>query len=243
MSSSNSRAVALVTGGSRGIGRACVSALQAAGYQVAAVASTETSARQSGADFCAGANVADPEQVRTAVERAREALGELSVVVNNAGVAGANQNGKAADDALWHRIFEVNVHGTYNVCNAVIDALPDQRGRIINMGSVLSARGVPDQTAYCAAKHAVLGYTRALAQALAPRGITVNCICPGWVETDMARQRADEMNVDVAALAAHVPMGRCLSPDEVAACAVWLASEAARNVTGQGIFLDGGVTA
>ncbi len=242
MTATTHNKVALVTGGSRGIGKACVAALQRAGYKVAAVASTETSANLSGADFCAGANVADAAQVRTAVERTREALGALSVVVNNAGVAGANANGEAADEAQWHRIFDVNVHGTYNVCNAVIDDLPDQRGRIINMGSVLSARGVPDQTAYCAAKHAVLGYTRALAQALAPRGITVNCICPGWVETDMAHQRAKELDIDVAALAAHVPLGRCLTPDEIAACAVWLSSDAARNVTGQGIFLDGGVT-
>lgn len=234
--------LALVTGASRGIGAAIVSALDAAGFAVAAVATTKAGAEASGAALGFGADVASRDDCQRVVSAAVDALGPLVVLVNNAGIAGENGNGANADDALWHRIFDVNVHGTYNMCNAALPHLVDS-GRIINMGSVLSARGVGDQTAYCAAKHAVLGYTRALAHAVSARGITVNCVCPGWVATDMAAMRAKQMNVDTAALAENTPLGHVLTPEEVAACVVWLTSTGARNVTGQAHFLDGGVTA
>src|SRR5207248_2087725 len=98
----------------------------------------------------------------------------------------------------------------------VLPHLPDRDGRIVNIASVLARRGVPDQTAYCAAKHGVLGFTRALAQAAAPRAITVNAVCPGWTRTDMAHGRLQALGMDEAALGRSVPIGRFIEPEEVA---------------------------
>ena len=134
--------------------------------------------------------------------------------MNSAGLAGANT--LDGDDALWHAIISANLHGTYYCCKAALPLLPDGSGRIVNIASVLGLRGVPDQTAYCAAKHGVVGFTRALALALAPRGITVNAICPGWVDTDMARQRFAELGITAEAAAAGVPTGHIATPAEVA---------------------------
>ena len=103
-------------------------------------------------------------------------------------------NALEGGDSLWHAIIASNLHGTYHCCKAALPKLPDGSGRIVNIASVLGLRGVPDQTAYCAAKHGVVGFTRALALSLAPRGITVNALCPGWVDTDMAAARYAELN-------------------------------------------------
>ena len=130
--------------------------------------------------------------------------------MNCAGIAGANR--LDGDDRLWHAIIGSNLHGTYHCCKAVLPQLPDGTGRIVNIASVLGLRGVPDQTAYCAAKHGVIGFTRALALALAPRGITVNALCPGWVDTDMAAQRYAELGITAEQAAAGVPTGRIASP-------------------------------
>ena len=132
-------------------------------------------------------------------------LAHVDALVNCAGLAGANS--LEGDDALWHAIVAANLHGTYYCCKAALPLLPDGSGRIVNIASVLGLRGVPDQTAYCAAKHGVVGFTRALALAVAPRGITVNAICPGWVDTDMARQRFTRARPDAEAAAAGVPTG------------------------------------
>jgi NAD(P)-dependent dehydrogenase (short-subunit alcohol dehydrogenase family) len=105
---------------------------------------------------------------------------------------------------------------------------------------VLALRGVPDGTAYCAAKHGVVGFTRALSHVLAPRGITVNAVCPGWVRTGMAARRFEELGIDEAAAAASTPTGRITTPEEIAALVHFLAGEAAGNITGQTITVDGG---
>lgn len=232
--------VALVTGGSRGIGKACVEAFTRAGFAVAACATTEDAARAGGPAYAFACDVADKDAVRRGLDDVRARLGRLDVVVNNAGIAGSNSLAPDDDDALWHRIVEVNLHGTYYVSKAALPHLPDDEGRIINVASTLGLRGVPEQTAYCAAKHAVVGFTRALALHVAPRGITVNAICPGWTRTDMLDQRAGELGVDAADLARGVPLGRVVEPEEVAAMALYLASPAARAVTGQALVIDGG---
>jgi NAD(P)-dependent dehydrogenase (short-subunit alcohol dehydrogenase family) len=118
--------------------------------------------------------------------------------------------------------------------------LPDGSGRIVNVGSVLSLRGVPDQVAYSAAKHGVLGLTRALAHLAAPRRITVNCLCPGWTRTEMAEGRMDELGLSAEQIAASVPIGRIVEPDEVASLALYLLSDAAAAITGQALLVDGG---
>lgn len=232
--------VALVTGGSRGIGRACVEAFAQAGYRVAACATTEAGARAANPAYAFACEVADKSAVRRGIEGVLSTLGRLDVVINNAGIAGTNSLAPDDDDALWHRIVDVNLHGTYYVAKAALPHLPDGSGRIINIASTLGLTGVPEQTAYCAAKHAVVGFTRALALHVAPRGITVNAICPGWTSTDMMEQRAGELGVDTATLARGVPLGRAVTPKEVASMALYLASPAAALVTGQALVIDGG---
>lgn len=234
--------VVLVTGGSRGIGRALVERFTAGGDRVAALARTAESAAAGGPALALACDVADRAAVDEVVAQVVARLGGLDVVVNNAGVAGENSLAPGDDDALWHRIFDVNMHGTYHVTRAALPHLPDGRGRVVNVASVLALRGVPDQTAYCAAKHAVLGFTRALALKLAPRRIPVNAICPGWVATDMAAQRAEELGTTVDTLGAGVPLGRMVEPAEVAELAWYLASHAGAMITGQALPLDGGAT-
>ena len=133
-----------------------------------------------------------------------------------------------------------NLHGTYYCCKAALPLLPDGAGSIINIASVLGLRGVPDQTAYCAAKHGVVGFTRALALAVAPRGITVNVLCPGWVDTGMATRRYAELGITAEQAAAGVPTGRIVSPHEVAAATIWLLGTKFRSITGHALPIEGG---
>lgn len=221
----------MVTGGTRGIGRAVADRLAAEDYDVLVLA------RQAVAEFphrFAACDVADSG----AVGQVFAGLERVDALVNCAGIAGANT--LVGDDALWHAIIGSNLHGTYHCCKAALPLLPDGTGRIINIASVLGLRGVPDQTAYCAAKHGVVGFTRALALALAHRGITVNALCPGWVATEMAARRYADLGITQEEAARGVPTGRIASPEDVADAAIWLLRPESRNITGQALPLDGG---
>lgn len=229
---------ALITGGSRGIGRALVEAFREAGYRVAASGTTDESAAQSGADVAVACDVSKKSDVRAFVDAALSLSGSIDVVINNAGIAGENSLDDD-DDTLWYRIVDVNLHGTYLVTKACLPHVPDG-GRILHIASILGLIGVPEQSAYCASKHAVVGFTRSLASALAPRRITVNAICPGWVETDMAAQRARELSTTLDGLARGVPLGRMVTAREVARYARFLASDDAAMITGQALAIDGG---
>ncbi|HET8997884.1 MAG TPA: SDR family NAD(P)-dependent oxidoreductase [Acetobacteraceae bacterium] len=226
--------LALVTGGTRGIGRAIAARLAAEGCRVIVAARTAPETAEFEFRRC---DVTDPASVAALFA----ALDRLDVLVNNAGLAGANR--LDADDALWHAIIASNLHGTYHCCKAALPLLPDGTGRIVNIASVLGLRGVPDQTAYCAAKHGVVGFTRALALALAPRGITVNALCPGWVDTGMAQRRFAELGITAEQAAQGVPTGRIVTPEEVAAAVAWLIRPEAGSVTGLALPLDGGALA
>ncbi len=223
--------LAVVTGGTRGIGRAIATRLAADGCRVIAVA------RHTPADYefeCRVCDVTDAGSVRALFS----GIPHVDALVNCAGLAGANA--LDGDDALWHAIVATNLHGTYYCCKAALPLLPDGSGRIVNIASVLGLRGVPDQTAYCAAKHGVVGFTRALALAVAPRGITVNAICPGWVDTEMARQRFGELGITPEAAAAGVPTGHIATPAEIADAVAWLVRPEARSITGHSLPIDGG---
>jgi NAD(P)-dependent dehydrogenase (short-subunit alcohol dehydrogenase family) len=221
---------AVVTGGTRGIGRAVADRLAADGWDVLVLArNSEPSPHR----FIA-CDVADAGQVREVFA----GLDRVDALVNCAGIAGANR--LDGDDALWHAIIGSNLHGTYHCCKAVLPLLPDGSGRVVNIASVLGLRGVPDQTAYCAAKHAVVGFTRALALAVAPRGLTVNALCPGWVDTAMAVRRYAELGITADQAAAGVPTGRIASAEEVADAVVWLLRAEARGITGHALPIDGG---
>jgi NAD(P)-dependent dehydrogenase (short-subunit alcohol dehydrogenase family) len=226
--------VALVTGGTRGIGAAIADRLAADGFAV--VVAARQPAPGGTHDFRA-CDVTDAASVRALFATLRR----LDVLVTCAGLAGANA--LAGDDALWHAIIDTNLHGTYHACKAALPLLPDGSGRIVTLASVLGLRGVPDQTAYCAAKHAVIGFTRALALAVAPRGITVNAVCPGWVDTAMARARWDELGLTPQDAAAGVPTGRVATPAEVADAVAWLLRAEARGITGHALPVDGGALA
>ncbi len=233
--------IALVTGASRGIGHAIAVALISAGYHVVGAARGEIAA-------LAGlepqrCDVTDADEVAALFDGIRQRHGRLHLLVNNAGIAGGAAFASAREAAEWDGILATNLTGSYLCCRAAADLLPDGAGRIVNIASVLGLRGVPDQIAYTAAKHGVIGLTRALAQALGPRGITVNAICPGWVDTAMARARYADLGISAKDAAAMAPTGRVTQPEEVAAMVLYLASAAAANVTGQALVIDGGGSA
>ncbi|MGH7211050.1 MAG: SDR family NAD(P)-dependent oxidoreductase [Acetobacteraceae bacterium] len=226
--------VALVTGGSRGIGAAVARRLAAQGWDVVAVARHVPSRTSDGVAFSA-CDVADPAAARSLIA----GMDRIDALVNAAGIAGTNPI-DASDDALWHAIIGANLHATYHCCSAAQARLPDGAGRIVNIASTLGLRGVPDQTAYCAAKHAVIGYTRALALALAPRGITVNAVCPGWTDTAMAAARFADLGITRTEAEAGMPTRRITTPEEIAATIAFLLSPEAGNITGHALPIDGG---
>ncbi len=260
--------VALVTGGGRGIGRAIAKALVIAGARVAIGGRTIGELEKTAHELSHGASdrvrplrmdVTQLAEIRRAVSEIARAWGSIQILVNNAGLGGLTPIDEE-DDQRWLAILETNLRGMYWVTREALKAMPvanhgharkdGARGRIINNASVLAKFGVAGYTAYCASKHGVIGFTRALALELAPRGITVNAICPGWVDTAMAREgiraQADRLGITPEQFAeqaiAAVPIKRFITPDEVAELVCYLASPAAGGITGQAINLCGGQT-
>lgn len=244
----------LVTGGGRGIGRAIALAFAEPGSTVAIASRTRSELETTGKDIekrgakalLLTADVTDEASVVAAFKT----LGgsKIDVVVNNAGIGGGKPIDET-DTASWRRILDTNVWGTFLVTRQAVPLLSDG-GRVINISSVLGRFGVPGYTAYCASKHAVIGFTRALALELAGRKITVNAICPGWVETDMALQGmasgATAMGITVDQFKeqamSRVPIGRMIQPDEIATLVKFLASPATSAITGQTYNICGGQT-
>jgi NAD(P)-dependent dehydrogenase (short-subunit alcohol dehydrogenase family) len=241
--------VAVVTGGGRGIGAALARALGAAGARVCVAGRSEAALAEVGADLAARCDVTRPDDVLALRDAVRGRLGAASIVVNNAGVA---RSAKLADtdDAMWEETLAVNLTGAFRVTRAFA---PDviaagARGRVINIASVAAKIGFAYTTAYCASKHGLLGFTRALALELAPKGATANCVCPGWVESDMSDEAIDRIARTTARsredakkeLERMSPQRRLMTADEIAAVTVWLASDEARGVTGQAWNVDGG---
>ncbi len=189
----------------------------------------------------AALDVAEPESVRRLFADLAARFGGLQVLVAAAGVAGADPAEPERQEAHWRAVLGSNLDGAWRCCMAAAPLLPDGgEGRVVAIASVLGLRAVGDQLAYTAAKHGVVGLTRALALKLAPRRITVNALCPGWVATEMAAARWRELGLTAATAAAGTPTGRITTAEEVAAALAWLVSPAAGNITGQAIALDGG---
>ena len=249
--------VALVTGASRGIGRAIAQAFLEEGAKVALCARTlaelETLAdswnqkdRRALAIRC---DVTSRDEVASAFGEVERTWGKLHVLVNNAGISGRTPMSPPDEDGgeLWGRILDTNLTGSYLMTRHALP-LMGSGGRVVNMSSVLGRFGVPGYAAYCTAKHGILGFTRALALELAPRGITVNALCPGWVETDMAdqgiRETAAVLGVSPEAFReqaiAGVPLKRFLDPPEIAKLVLYLSSDDASGVTGQAYNICGG---
>ncbi|HYM32938.1 MAG TPA: SDR family oxidoreductase [Candidatus Cybelea sp.] len=235
-----SKALALITGGTGGIGRAIAAALPLDAYDVIAAARhAPQQPLPPGVAFRA-CDVSDAAEVRALFAGITSDFGRLDALVCAAGIAGTNSLGARDDDTLWRAIVATNLDGTYHCCKAALPLLPDGSGRIVTIASTLALFGVPDQTAYTAAKHGVLGFTRALALALAPRRIPVNAVCPGWVRTDMAERRFRELGIDASIAAKGTPTGRITEPGEVAGVVRHLLSAAGGDTTGRAIVIDGG---
>lgn len=250
--------VAIVTGGGTGIGAAVSEAFLKEGARVV-IGSRRPDHYK---DFAEGrrkegwpivgweVDVTDKRLVDQFVTKAVEAFGPVTILVNNAGASGQNPIDKEEDDR-WMRILETNLTGVYHVTKRVLKEMNDHsRGRIINLSSVLGKFGVAGYSAYCTTKHGIIGFTRALALEVVSRGITVNALCPGWVETEMARLGLREW-AEAAGLSdeevrrqavAAIPMKRFTEGAEVAELAVYLASDASQAMTGQAINICGGAT-
>ncbi len=244
--------VALVTGASRGIGEAIAVELAAQGARVVLAARTtadvETLATKigGGASACT-LDVTDSAAVDRAVDEIA-ARGGLHIVVNNAGLSERGTVRKGTDD-WFDRVLRANLTSTFYVARAGLRHL-GEGGRIVNIASVLGVFGVGDSAAYVAAKHGVIGFTRALAAEVAHKGITVNAVCPGWVETAMAENgfatiasvaKITKDEARARALGA-VPTGRILLPAEIAGLVAFLCHPDSRGIHGQAIRIDGGTT-
>src|SRR5262245_6461988 len=240
--------LALVTGGGRGIGAACARSLAAAGAKVIvcgrSLADLDAVAKEIGG-IAIACDIAD----RGATDRMlRELPGRVDVLVNNAGVAESASLEKTSDE-LWDRIVELDATAPFRVTRALVPAMVKAGwGRVVNIASNAGVSGYGYSAAYCAAKHAMVGFTRALAIDLARTGVTINALCPGWVHTKMSDEAvariaaktgrsADEAR---ATLEAMSPQRRMIEPDEVAHAALMLCADASRGIHGQTLVIDGG---
>lgn len=245
---------ALVTGGGSGVGRAVALALAGAGVDVTICGRREAQlaavAGESGRIFAAVADVTDEASVAALYEKAEAARGPFDIVVANAGMSGSAPAAKTSLDD-WRRTLDVNLTGAFlTVKSALAGMAARKAGRIVFVASTAGLKGYAYVAPYVAAKHGVVGLMRALAAENARTGVTVNAVCPGFVETDMLEESVARIvektgrSVEEArkSLASTNPQGRFIQPDEVAATVLWLASDAAGSVTGQAISVSGGET-
>ena len=238
--------IALVTGASRGIGQAIAQAL---GAEHATVIGTATSAagaenisaafRQSGIEGSGMVlDVADSDSVASCIKQVIEEYGAPDILVNNAGITRDNLL-MIMKDEQWDEIINTNLSSVFRMSKVVIRPMMKKRnGRIINISSVVGNTGNAGQTNYAAAKAGLLGFTKSLAREIGSRNITVNTVAPGFIDTDMTRELADEQR---EALTRQIPLGRLGSAAEVAAVVVFLASPAAAYITGETIHVNGGM--
>jgi 3-hydroxybutyrate dehydrogenase len=240
--------LALVTGGGRGIGAACARALAGAGAKVVVCGRTQADLEKLAAEL-GGVALACDLGDRAATDRMVAALpGRIDILVNNAGIAESAALGKTTD-TLWDRILELDATAPFRLVRALVPAMIDADwGRVINIASNAGVSGYGYTAAYCAAKHAMVGFTRALAIDLARTGVTINALCPGWVETQMSADAiariADKTGRSAAdaraQLEAMSPQRRMIQPAEVAHAALMLCADEARGIHGQTIVIDGG---
>lgn len=234
---------ALVTGASRGIGKSIAERLVDDGFFVVGTSTTD-----SGVENIEGwlgdrgiglmMRVEDPALVEASVQRISERCGDVSVLINNAGITHDSLLVRMKDDE-WSDVIETNLAGTFRLCKSVLRSMIKARwGRIVNVSSVVARMGNPGQTNYAASKAGIEGFTRALAQEVGSRGITVNCVSPGFIDTDMTAALGD---AQVDNLAATIPLGRIGSPRDVASAVSFLVSEDAGYVTGETLHVNGGL--
>lgn len=248
---------AVITGASRGIGKTVAKLFADCGADLAIVGRSKSSLelvlqeihRPGGKVLPVTCDVTDPAQVQRMAEEVGTQLGPVHILVNNAGESGSHKFIQHSDE-LWHRMLAMNLTSVYYVSKAFVPAMVEKKwGRIINIASVASRLGSSYLSAYTASKHGVLGLTRALAAELLPFDITVNAVCPGYVDTPMTQgnisriaERTGRTEEQVrAAIVSTTPQRRLVTPEEVAAMALFLTRDASRPITGQALNLDGGM--
>ena len=238
--------VAVVTGAGRGIGRAVALAYARMGADVACVSRTEENSAKVAAEVEAlgrrawplAVDVSDTAAVDAAAKEILELAGRVDILVNNAGVTRDNLLMRMSEEE-WDTVLNTNLKGAFNFTRALTRPFIKQRsGRIINIASVIGLIGNAGQSNYAASKAALIGFTKSIARELAPRGITVNAIAPGFIETDMTAVLDDKVREEVLG---RVPLGRFGSSDDIAHAAVFLAMETTGYVTGQVLTVDGGM--
>ncbi len=238
--------VALVTGATRGIGAAIARALASAGATVVGTATTDEGAAKIAGALAEARNpgtgirldVTDSAAVDAAIADIESRFGPITILVNNAGITRDNLLLRMKDDE-WDAIMATNLKPAYRLAKAVLRGMMKARhGRIIQIGSVVGTSGNPGQVNYAAAKAALIGFTKSLAQEVGSRNITVNCVAPGFIDTDMTKALGDAQR---ETLLARIPLGRLGAPDDVAAAVAFLASPQAAYITGATLHVNGGM--
>jgi NAD(P)-dependent dehydrogenase (short-subunit alcohol dehydrogenase family) len=244
---------ALITGGGSGIGAAIAKRLHAAGARVSLVGRTRERLEHTAAELgeraiYAVGDVADAASLGGALDQVRAVHGPVSILINNAGIAPTAPFHRT-DEALWQTVLGTNLHGTYQAIRLLqTELMAAPSARIINISSTAGLRGYGYASAYCAAKHAVIGLTRALAREFARSSLTVNAVCPGFTDTAIVTRAVDLIQArsgrsadeTVAALVADNPQGRLVTPEEVAETVHWLCLPGSAAVNGRSIAVDGG---
>jgi 3-hydroxybutyrate dehydrogenase len=248
---------AIVTGASRGIGAAIASTLAQLGADVTLMSRNESRLAEQAAALtkmfdatvqAVAADIAQPEQIASAFARAADRFGSPQILINNAGIAMAAPIGKT-DLETWQRLIEVNLTGAFLCIREVVQEMAKgDYGRIVNIASTAGLTGYAYVSAYCAAKHGLIGLTRALAREFAHTGVTVNAVCPGYTDTNIVAQAVSNIVAKTGRtreqalreLTAHNPQGRLVRPDEVAETVGWLCWPSSASITGQSIVVAGG---
>ncbi len=242
---------AVVTGGASGIGLAIAQQFSNMGMRVTLMGRNQQRLLEVAARLNASSqqvDISSPDEVRQSFSAAVKANGPVTILVNNAGSVDSSAFNKMSDE-LWQRMLAVNLTGTYLCTKAVVDSMSKAGfGRIINIASTAALKGYAYVSAYCAAKHGVLGLTRALALELAKKGVTVNAICPGYTDTDLVDRSLDTIvestalnrEQALAELVKNNPQGRLIKPEEVAETALWLCQPHSASINGQAIAVAGG---
>ncbi len=238
--------IALVTGASRGIGQAIALELGKQGATVIGTATSDKGA-QAISEYLAAAgvtgtglalNVNDAAQIEQVLDTLRKQFGEVSILVNNAGITKDNLLARMTEEE-WDDVLTTNLKSVFRLSRAVLRAMMKARtGRIINISSVVGSSGNPGQTNYSASKAGMVGFTKSLAQEIGSRNVTVNCVAPGFIDTDMTQALGEEQR---AKLVEHVPLKRLGKPEDIAAAVAFLAGPGAAYITGTTVHVNGGM--
>ena len=235
--------VALVTGASRGIGRKIAEQLAAQGAFVIGTATSDKGA-ESISDYLGdkgqglALNVNEVDELAEKIKDIEKTHGKIDILVNNAGITRDNLMMRMKEDD-WSAVIDTNLTAVFRICKLVIHGMMKRRhGRIINISSVVGTTGNPGQVNYCAAKAGLVGFSKSLAKEVAARGITVNCVAPGFIDTDMTKALTDDQK---QAIYANIPAERLGQPEEIASAVVFLASKGAAYITGETIHVNGGM--